>query len=132
MTDLDRDFLQELFAEIDCEVAESVGEHILIVGGAALIFAGLPRGTADIDTVSRLSSEPLRQEIRAVGERHDLPYDWFNDRTRHFLGSDDLSVCEHRVVFEGQNIKILRPDLPCLLAMKLRSGRMQDRGDALC
>ena len=131
MTDLDRDFLWALFSEIDDEVAAPVGDHILIVGGAALIFAGLPRGTADVDAVSRLSSEPMRRAIRVVGERHNLPYDWFNDRTSHFFDSDELLACEHRTVFEGRNIKIFRPDLPCLLAMKLRSGRIKDRGDAL-
>ena len=122
MTSLDREFLQRLFNEIDEEVKERIGEHVLIVGGAAPIFAGMERGTEDVDAVSQLSPGPLVNAIRRVGCRHNLRHDWFNDRTRHFT-SEDFSLCEQRLVFQGRNIRILRPDLTYLLAMKLRSAR---------
>ena len=130
MTEFDRKFLRQLFGEVDDEVAERVGEHLLVVGGAALIFAGMPRGTEDVDVLSRLSSRSLLRAIRVVGERHELPHDWINDNIAgvSFL---DLSVCERRLVFSGRNIQVFRPDLSYLLALKLRSAREKDRSDAL-
>ena len=47
MTDLHYDFLRRLLVEVDEELSERVGERVLIVGGTALIFAGLRRGTED-------------------------------------------------------------------------------------
>lgn len=44
MTDLHYDFLRRLLVEVDEELSERVGERVLIVGGTALIFAGLRRG----------------------------------------------------------------------------------------
>ena len=130
MTELAEDFLRQLFVEVDEEVAERVGEHLLVVGGAALIFAGMPRGTEDIDLISRLSSEPLIRAISTVGKRHELRSDWLNDAIAgiSFL---DLSICGRHLVFEGRNIQIFRPDLTYILALKLRSAREKDRGDVL-
>ena len=115
---------------MDDEVAERVGEHLLVVGGAALIFAGMSRGTEDVDVLSRLSSRSLLRAIRVVGERHELPHDWINDNIAgiSFL---DLSACERRLVFACRNIQVFRPDLSYLLALKLRSAREKDRSDVL-
>ena len=48
---LDRDFLEQLFREIDDELEQPLGIHLVVVGGAALIFAGLERATEDVDSV---------------------------------------------------------------------------------
>ena len=82
MMEFDGDFLRQLFGEVDDEVAERVGEHLLVVGGAALIFAGMPRGTEDVDVLSRLSSRSLLRAIDVVGERHELPHDWITTTSR--------------------------------------------------
>ena len=42
---LDRDSLEQLFREIDKELSEPLGIHLVVVAGAALIFAGLNRAT---------------------------------------------------------------------------------------
>ena len=130
MTILDEASLLRLFAEVDEEVGERVGEHLLIVGGAALIFAGMERGTVDVDSISRLASGPLVEAIEKVGRRHNLPPHWFNDGALVFA-SEDLSLCDPRPVFEGRNIRVLIPDLTFLLATKLRSARLKDQEDAL-
>lgn len=130
MTAFDREFLRQPFGEMDREVTERVGEHLLVVGGAPLIFAGMQRGREDVDVLSRLSSRSLLRAIRVVGERNRLPHDWINDNVAgiSFL---DLSVCERRLVFAGRNIQVFRPDLSYLLALKLRSAREKDRSDVL-
>ena len=129
-TFFDRAFLLRLFAEVDEEVGERIGEHVLIIGGAALIFAGMERGTEDVDSVSRLPPGPLVEAIGKVGRRHNLPPHWLNDGALVFA-TEDLSICNPRPVFEGRNIKVFIPDLPFLLATKLRSARLQDQEDAL-
>lgn len=130
MTVLHYDFLKRLFVEVDEELSERVGERVLIVGGVALIFAGLRRGTEDVDAISRIPPGPLKEAIRVVGRRHNLREDWFNDRTHHFA-PEEVLLGEPRLVFEGRNIQIYRPDLTYILAMKLRAARPKDEGDVL-
>ena len=126
----DSAFLLRLFSEVDEEVNERIGEHLLVVGGAALIFAGMERGTEDVDTVSRIPPGALAEAIEKVGRRHGLPSHWLNDGALVFAPAD-LSVCNPRLVFKGQNIRVFVPDLAFMLALKLRSARVQDRRDVM-
>ena len=72
-------------SEIDEELSEPLGIHLVVVGGAALIFAGLNRATEDVDSVMRRLPNRLIEAIRVVAERHGLPEDWFDTRPRHFI-----------------------------------------------
>lgn len=127
---LDRKLLATLFKEIDEELTEPIRTRILVVGGVALIFAGMQRGTQDVDSASKALPDPLVRAIRVIGQRHGLPHDRFNARAHHFAPGD-LYGGERRRVFAGRNLTIVRPDLPYLLAMKLYAARLRDTDDVL-
>ncbi len=58
---------------------------MVVVGGAALIFAGVHRATEDVDSLLRRLPEQLMAAIRTVGLRNGLPEDWFNTEPWHLM-----------------------------------------------
>ena len=126
----DKDSLEQLFREIDEELSEPLGIHLVVVGGAALIFAGLNRATEDVDSVMRRLPDQLREAIRVVAERHGLPESWFDTRPWH-LTPRVFWRFEYRPIFEGAKYIIYRPDLTYILVMKLYAARDKDVQDVL-
>lgn len=141
---LDGPRILELFGEIDGLLQERV--EILVVGGAALavhwseqasyrrithdvdsaraasVFSDPERNTVVIDTVSRMLSAPLRDAVWTIAERQCLDADWINNDVVSKMSAD----VDYRPepIFNGQRLRVYRPALTIILAMKLKSARM--------
>lgn len=141
---LDGPRILELFGEIDGLLRERV--EILVVGGAALavhwseqasyrrvtydvdsarvasVFSDPERNTLVIDTVSRMLSAPLRDAVWTIAERQCLDADWINNDVVSKMSAD----VDYRPepIFNGQRLRVYRPALTIILAMKLKSARM--------
>lgn len=141
---LDGPRILDLFGEIDGLLQERV--EILVVGGAALavhwseqasyrritydvdsaraasVFSDPARTTLVVDTVSRMLSTPLRDAVWTVAERQCLDADWINNDVVDKMSADVDYRPES--IFNGQRLRVYRPALTIILAMKLKSARM--------
>ena len=141
---LDGPRILDLFEEVDHLLRERV--EILVVGGAALavhwhqnatyrrvtfdidsarassFFSDPDRTTLVVDTVSRMTPLPLRDAVWAIAERQCLDEDWINNDvvTKMPAEVDYLPT----LIFDGKFLRVYRPALTILLAMKLKSARM--------
>lgn len=141
---LDGPRILELFGEVDDLLTERV--EILVVGGAALavhwseqasyrritydvdsaraasVFSDPGRNTLVIDTVSRMLSVPLRDAVWTIAERQCLDADWINNDVVSKMSAD----VDYRPepIFNGRSLRVYRPALTIILAMKLKSARM--------
>lgn len=81
---MDKSELIRFIQNIDSELSTSC--EIILVGGAAMILHfGAQRATRDVDAlVLRGSVNDLRQAVKNVAKRNDLPEDWLNDAVKGF------------------------------------------------
>ena len=123
------DFLR-LFAEVD-EILVSnkpLGETIkaAVCGGAAIAMMNENRRTVDVDIISDNLPPELREAIKIVGNRNDLPPDWMNDGAK--IWGFKSNVYMERI-FSGRRLHLYRPDADCLLILKLEATRKSDKED---
>lgn len=98
-----------------------------VAGGAAmtLLFDGRA-STRDIDAVFRSDRGQLTAAVRDVAARHDLPFDWLNDRVATFVPSAPDTQATELVV---PGLRVLVSSERHLLAMKMLAGRDRDLPD---
>ncbi|MBD7919306.1 hypothetical protein H9657_13605 [Cellulomonas sp. Sa3CUA2] len=100
---------------------------VYVAGGAAmtLLFDGRA-STRDIDAVFRSDRGQLTAAVREVATRHDLPFEWLNDRVAPLVPSaPDTRATE--IVLPG--LHVLVSSERHLLAMKMLAGRDRDVPD---
>jgi hypothetical protein len=76
---MDKDELTKIIQSLDADISTSC--EIILVGGAAMILHfGAMRATRDVDVlVLRGDVNDIRQAVKKVARRNDLPDDWLND-----------------------------------------------------
>jgi hypothetical protein len=81
---LDRDAIVTHLRELSDELGKVGPQHVIVVaGGSLLARRDLRAATADVDSMSRLGSEPT-VAIAAVGRRRGLSSRWLNDSAATF------------------------------------------------
>lgn len=123
------DFLR-LFAEVDQILVSNnpLGDAIkaAVCGGAAIAMMDDSRKTVDVDIISDSMSPELREAIKIVGNRNNLPPDWMNDGAK--IWGFKSNVYMERI-FSGRRLHLYRPDADCLLISKLEAKRKSDEQD---
>jgi len=123
------DFLR-LFAEVDQILVSNnpLGDAIkaAVCGGAAIAMMDDSRKTVDVDIISDSMSPELREAIKIVGNRNNLPPDWMNDGAK--IWGFKSNVYMERI-FSGSRLHLYRPDADCLLILKLEAKRKSDEQD---
>lgn len=121
---LDGEEIKRLVVEVANELSDYEQHVIIVVGGSLLAWHGLRETTRDIDSIRRLDEE-LREAVRRVGERHELAYDWLNDRSEAFAPFGfDVEACE--VLLDTPQLMVLGAPFRDVFLMKLRRGDPQD------
>ena len=142
--ELDGRRILELYGKIDARLKRPT--EVLVVGGAALavhwfVKGTYPRGTADIDAAHTQSvfTDPrrttfivdrinpflpphLQQVLDNVAQREGLEEDWFNNKVINTM--PDGVEYEPLMAYRGERLGVYRPSLRILLAMKLKSSRL--------
>lgn len=117
-------YLKELAKEFRKLNGKTIPAEIILVGGAAiLVNYGFRDMTMDVDAVIHASSA-MKDAIKRVGDKHNLPYEWLNaDFTRTKSYSSKLSRFSvyYRTFSNILTIRTISAEY--LIAMKLRSGR---------
>lgn len=94
------DFLR-LFAEVDQILVSNnpLGDTIkaAVCGGAAIAMMDDSRKTVDVDIISDSMSPELREAIKIVGNRNNLPPDWMNDGAKIWGFSHYFAFPKQRV-----------------------------------
>jgi hypothetical protein len=96
--------------------------EIVIAGGAAVVLLYQARQTTrDVDAFPLTTIDPaaLREAVRKVGLRHNLPEDWFNDGAKGYLHG----LAPGEVVLERPSLIVRALAVQQLLAMKLCAWR---------
>lgn len=123
------DFLR-LFAEVDQILVSNkpLGEAIkaAVCGGAAIAMMDENRKTVDVDIISDNMPLELREAIKIVGNRNNLPPDWMNDGAKIWGFKSNVYV---ERIFSGRRLHLYRPDADCLLILKLEAKRKSDKED---
>lgn len=83
-----------------------------------LIYDARP-ATKDVDAVFKPTTE-IRQAIKRVAEKNDLPSDWLNDAIKGFLVTHP-----QRIFLDLQCLKVYVPEPDYLLAMKAIAARVE-------
>lgn len=124
---LDGEAIKRLVREVADELVDSEQRVIVVVGGSLLAWHGLREATRDIDSIRRLDVE-LREAVRRVAARHDLPYDWLNDHAVAFAPFGfEVEECE--VLLDTPRLKALGAPFRDVFLMKLRRSDPQDLVD---
>lgn len=117
---------QEIVAALERlgEFAQAGNENVevLLVGGAVMVLAYDEReATRDVDAIILAPRDTLkvREWAKRVSEELDLPEDWLNDAAKGYLVG--LSIGD--VIFSAPGIRVRRPSVEQLLAMKLSAWR---------
>lgn len=142
--ELDGRRILELYGKIDARLKRPT--EVLVVGGAALavhwfVKGTYPRGTADIDaahtqsvftdprrttfiidTINPFLPPHLQQVLDDVAQREGLEDDWFNNKVINTM--PDGVEYEPLMAYRGERLGVYRPSLRILLAMKLKSSRL--------
>lgn len=142
--ELDGRRILELYGKIDARLKRPT--EVLVVGGAALavhwfVKGTHPRGTADIDAAHTQSvfTDPrrttfivdrinpflpphLQQVLDDVAQREGLEEEWFNNKVINAM--PDGVEYEPLMAYRGERLGVYRPSLRILLAMKLKSSRL--------
>lgn len=128
---MDRSELARALEEVDHRLSSSC--DIIIVGGAAMILHfGARRATRDVDMLLlRGDMNELRQAIKAVAQRDDLPEDWMSDAAKGFA---DILPPDfyHRLTplaLPLQRLRVYVLGRPEQTAMKIVALREQDLED---
>lgn len=107
---------------------------IILIGGAAVLANyGFRDMTADIDAIVRASSA-MKDAIRSVGDRYNLPNGWLNSDFEHTASYTPKLLQYARYYRTFSNVLTVRTiSAEYLIAMKLRSGRQykNDLSDVL-
>lgn len=88
----------------------------------------LSRRTDDVDSITTLTEE-IKHVATTVAIVHGLRLDWLNDDTIPLVPPHLPSVTE--TIYEGTRLRVVQPDAPYLLAMKILAGRPVDIDDAV-
>lgn len=142
--ELDGRRILELYGKIDARLKRPT--EVLVVGGAALavhwfVKGTYPRGTADIDaahtqsvftdprrtafiidTINPFLPPHLQQVLDDVAQREGLEEEWFNNKVINAM--PDGVEYEPLMAYRGERLGVYRPSLKILLAMKLKSSRL--------
>jgi hypothetical protein len=126
---------------------ESRGALYLVVGGFAVIMAGLPRTTSDLDLIIESSPENEAKVFAALATLPDgcvreldpgdvskytvvrVADEIMVDLMASASGIDYAEASKSMVIHEIDGVKIPFASPELLYRMKVRSGREKDRGD---
>ncbi|MGF1656693.1 MAG: nucleotidyltransferase [Verrucomicrobiales bacterium] len=130
-----------------CRELESRGARYLVVGGFAVILAGLPRTTSDLDIVIDPSPENEAKVYAALATLPDgcvreldagdvskytvvrVADEILVDLMASASGIDYEEASKSMVIHEIDGVKIPFASPELLYRMKVRAGREKDRGD---
>lgn len=117
-------YLKELAKEYRKLGGKNMPAEIILIGGAAILSGyGFRDMTTDIDAIIHASSS-IRDAIRLVGDRFNLPNGWLN---ADFMQTPSYSpkLAEYSVYYKtcSNCVTIRTIAAEYLIAMKLRSGR---------
>lgn len=113
--------IEQYLREVNDELAlQNVKGEICLYGGAVmcLVYKARP-ATKDVDAIF----EPvkyIRNAIRKISERHNLPIDWINYAVKMFVVEH-----EREIFLDLQSLKVYVPSPEYLLAMKVLSSRAE-------
>jgi hypothetical protein len=107
-----------------CQLAAAQGRDIelLLIGGGVMVLVFQTReATRDMDVVILSTDEPaaIRGMARTVAAERGWAEDWLNEGAKGFMVGRSIGP----VIFESPGIKVYRPALEQLLAMKLCAWR---------
>jgi hypothetical protein len=113
------DEIRRYLTELNDELRQmDIKGEVSVYGGAVmcLVYNARP-ATKDVDAVFRPASE-IRQAVKRIAQRNNLPPDWLNDGVKGYL-------VEHkqRILIDLPNLKVFAPEPDYLLAMKTLSAR---------
>ena len=100
---------------------------LVVVGGSYLALRDLRDATADVDSVTRLTSS-LRAVVAEVAERHGMRPDWLNDNAVGFAPAG-LRRADCEVLFQHAHLTVLGPPPNQVFLMKLFASRAPDHDD---
>lgn len=130
-----------------CRALDSRGALYLIVGGFAVILAGLPRTTSDVDLIIETSPENEAKVFAALATLPDgcareldagdvskytvvrVADEILVDLMASASGIDYAEASKSVVIHEIDGVKIPFASPELLYRMKVRAGREKDRGD---
>ncbi|MBV7337917.1 hypothetical protein KFU94_58745 [Chloroflexi bacterium TSY] len=106
------------------ELAEQQGDHIelLLIGGAIMVLAYDERqSTQDVDVLILFPREVhrIRELIKQVASKRNLPEDWLNDGAMGYL----VGLSQGPVIYSAPGIIVRSPAVAQLLTMKLSAWR---------
>lgn len=124
----DRAELEALFDELNLELAAlGTTAHVVMVGGAWMLWHSRRLSTRDVDSARKLSSD-LAATVEKIADRHDLSRQWLNDSAAPFWPSTaDYEDCE--VVYQQPALEVRVPGPEVIFVMKLYRADPQDRED---
>lgn len=126
----DRAELEALFDELSRElIALGTTAHIVMVGGAWMLWHSERRSTRDIDSARKLGSD-LAAAVEKIAERHDLSRQWLSDSAAPFWpATADYEDCE--IVYQQPAVEVRVPGPEVIFVMKLYRADPQDREDLI-
>ena len=117
-------YLKELAKEFRKLNGKTMKAEITLVGGAAiLVNYDFRNMTTDVDAIIHASSA-MKDAIRHVGDKYDLPYGWLNAdfmQTKSYSTRLNQFSVYYRTFSNVLTIRTISAEY--LIAMKLRSGR---------
>lgn len=84
------------------------------------------RSSVDVDIISDGMPPELREAVKMVGIKNNLPYAWMNDGAKIWAPKKQKHM---ERVFTGKRLQLYIPNNECLLALKLASMRPRDIED---
>jgi Nucleotidyltransferase of unknown function (DUF6036) len=120
--------LKALFDEFADELTKlGTSAHVVMVGGAWMLWHSQRMSTRDVDSARTLDSN-LESAVANVAKRHDLSDRWLNDSAAAFWPSNaNYEDCE--VVYQHPSLEVRSPDPEVIFVMKLYRADPQDRED---
>ena len=118
-------YLTELNDEL--RLMDIKGE-VSLYGGAVMCLAYDARpATKDVDAIFKPTRE-IREAIKRIAKRHDLPDDWMNDAVKGYWREH-----QERILFNLPYLQVFVPEPDYLLAMKAIAARSgtYDREDVV-
>jgi hypothetical protein len=88
---------------------------VILVGGSLLAINRLRDSTKDVDTLTQITDE-LRDAIRKVAEKNELPNDWFNDYARPFA-PETIELHRCTLIIEYPRLRLLGIPLEQIISL---------------
>lgn len=128
-TELNRTRLDQLFTELDHELARAgQSAELYIAGGARMMYGLNPaRRTTDVDTMIRQGNEAVKSAADKLQKKHGLAENWLNDSIAGLLPT--ASDPDAQPVFEGTHLTVHGASPRRMLALKVASLRDRDWED---